>query len=97
VRLTGGTELRLVSVGDRDALLDERAAIVTTVTAQRGNAPVAWADVRISLGLDESREGWRYRGELVHPGSALSLHLPKALVRGTVQAVTLASDEREPQ
>ena len=97
VRLTGGPELQRIAVGDRDASLDERAAIVAEVRTQGSNAGSTWADVAIEFGLDESREGWRYRGELVRPGSLLSLELPGALVRGTVESVTLKSDEEEPR
>ena len=35
-RLSGGPELTLIKVGDRDALLDDRAAVITTVWAPRG-------------------------------------------------------------
>ncbi len=68
VRFTGPA-VSLVQAGDQDLLLDARGARVTAVTNRDGSS----ASVTLSLGLDESREGWRYRGRLVRPGGSLAI------------------------
>jgi hypothetical protein len=84
VRLTGPAA-SLVQAGDRDALLDTRAARVTAVSARDGNS----ATVTLALGLDESREGWRYRGQLVKPGRTLSFATRSYEITGQIQSLTL--------
>jgi hypothetical protein len=74
-----------VSAGDRDALLDERAA---TVAAKAGEV------VTVDLGLDESREGWRYRGALVRIGSAFSWTNERYEASGTVLSMNLNETPR---
>jgi len=74
-----------VSAGDRDSLLDERAA---TVAAKAGEV------VTLDLGLDESREGWRYRGGLVRIGSAFSWTNERYEAGGTVLSVNLTDTPR---
>ena len=83
IRATGGPELRTVVVNDRDTLLDERAAVVMRVgsSSQAGSL-----EISVSLGVDPSREGWRYRGQLVQPGAPLALRFPGTLVRGVIQS-----------
>lgn len=71
-----------VSTGDRDALLDERAA---TVAAKAGDV------VTLDVGLDESREGWRYRGALVRVGSGFSWSNERYEASGTVLSMNLAA------
>ena len=66
-------------------LLDERAA---TVAAKAGEV------VTLDLGLDESREGWRYRGALVRIGSAFSWTNDRYEASGTVLSMTLADSAR---
>lgn len=73
VASTGG-----LKVGDRDATVGERAAEITAIA---GNL------VTVRLGLDDSREGWRYRGRLVAPGSTLSLRTGSYTINGTVDEV----------
>ena len=93
LRLTGAAVSGVV-VGAHDALLDDRAAVVTQV--RRGiAADSGWTDLVVDLGVDESREGWRYRGKLVRAGAVLELDLPAASVRGTVQSLTLRSPDEE--
>jgi hypothetical protein len=79
---TGGNG---VTTGDRDALLDQRAAIVT---AKAGDV------VTLDLGLDESREGWRYRGALVRIGSEFSWANDRYEATGTVVSMNLADAPR---
>ena len=74
-----------ITAGDRDALLDERAA---TVAARAGEV------VTLDLGLDESREGYRYRGALVRIGSAFSWTNERYEASGTVLSVNLTDTPR---
>lgn len=78
VRLDSGSGA--VQQGDRDQLLDDRAA---TVAAKQGDA------VTLDLGLDESRDGWRYRGTLVRVGSRFTWATDRYQAGGTVVAMTL--------
>lgn len=64
-----GPAAALVQVGDQDSLLDSRSARVTAINGKDGSG----ATVTVALGLDESREGWRYRGRLVRPGGTLPI------------------------
>lgn len=80
MRMPEGISAAMVRVGDRDGLLDERAAVVTAVGRT----------VEMRLGLDESREGWRYRRQLVKPGAAFVLETDRYQVSGTIEAVTLS-------
>jgi hypothetical protein len=53
-----------LKVGDLDTTIGARAARITAIA---GNT------VTLALGVDQSREGWRYRGHLVAPGSTFTL------------------------
>lgn len=79
VRLAAGVDGSVIKNGDRDALLDSRAAVVVTAGGR---------DVSVDLGLDESREGWRYRGRLVTPGAPFTFNTGRYELRGEVQSVT---------
>ena len=70
-----------VIAGDRDSLLDERGA---TVVGKAGDI------VTLDLGLDASREGWRYRGALLRVGSGFSWTNDRYEASGTVLSVNLA-------
>lgn len=72
-------------VGDRDAFLDERAAVVTALDVSDPGT----VTVTLEVGADESREGWRYRSQLLKPGAPLTLATDRYEARGTVVAVTL--------
>lgn len=65
---------------DRDALIDDRAAIVTA--AQGGS-------VTLELGVDPSREGWRYRGTLVKIGGPFTWTTDRYEARGRVTALSV--------
>jgi hypothetical protein len=85
VRLTGTPDvLALVAVGDRDLLLDERAATVSALGPRQGDA----LTVTLAAGADPSRDGWRYRGRLLLPGAPLSFATGRYVVNGTVLALT---------
>jgi hypothetical protein len=88
LRASGGSELRRIAAGDRDNLLDERAASVTAVGGYREAAGMGSIEITISLGVDDSREGWRYRGQLIRPGAAATFALPGAMVQGILERVT---------
>ena len=79
VRLAAGVDGSMIKAGDRDALLDARAAVIVTSGGR---------DFSVELGLDESREGWRYRGRLVTPGAPFIFNAGRYEVRGEVQSVT---------
>jgi hypothetical protein len=83
VRFAGGPELTLVSVGDRDALLDDRAAVVTSIGA-RGAAGL---DAHIRLGADQAHDGWRYRNRPLKPGAPFVLTTNRYVANGVVAAV----------
>ena len=90
VRVTGGAELDLIADGDRDLLLDDRAAIVERVV-RRGNT----ADVTVRLGADASREGWRYRGQLLTPGAPFRLTTSRYAVTGDIESVAIDNGASE--
>ncbi len=86
VRLAGGPEVGLVQVGDRDALLDDRAAVVTAVgSRQTGSSTVV--EVRVRAGVDQAHDGWRYRSRPVKPGALFSLSTDRYIVSGTVVSI----------
>ena len=64
VRFTG-PQVAAMKAGDQDTLLDSRAAVISATTARDGNSVTAVLDV----GVDRSRDGWRYRGQLLRPGA----------------------------
>lgn len=82
-RLTGPAAA-LIQVGDRDLLLDERAARVTAVTSRDANG----ATVSLALGADQSRDGWRYRGRLIRAGSPIAF--ATATYETTGQVLTMS-------
>jgi len=86
VRFSGGPELALVKVGDRDLLLDDRAAEVTSIGARSGSS----LDVRLRVGVDRARDGWRYRGRQVKAGAPFSLATDRYIANGTVVSATSA-------
>jgi hypothetical protein len=72
-------------VGDRDELVGPRAAEITSI---------AGSTITLQAGVDESREGWRYRGQLLAPGSHFTLKTPTYLASGNVIDVTVDQGER---
>lgn len=83
VRVVGGSETALINSGDRDMLLDDRAATVTAI----GSRQAGGIDVRMRLGVDRAHDGWRYRGRLLKPGAPFSLTTDRYIVSGTVVSV----------
>jgi hypothetical protein len=96
VRFSGAGEmLDLIRAGDRDTCLDERAAMVTVVERRRSDNGVTTVDATVTLGADESRDGWRYRGRIVSPGAAFTLTTNRYVASGSVIALTADSREKE--
>lgn len=78
VRLEG--EVPNVQPGDRDALLDDRAA---KVVSRQGNS------ITLDLGVDPARDGWRYRGRVVRVGGEFHWATHTYEARGRVSSVTV--------
>jgi hypothetical protein len=92
VRFGGEAELQMLTVGDRDRLLDhERAAVVENVRLVGASAS-ATADVTFKLGADRSRDGWRYRGQLLAAGAPFTLSPDSYSVSGTIESFALLDD-----
>ena len=74
-----------IAAGDRDALLDDRAA---TVVGTQGDL------ITLELGLDDSCESWRYRGTLVRAGSRFTWATDRYETGGRVTSLTLSETKR---
>jgi hypothetical protein len=81
--------LDLIRSGDRDDCLDERAAIVSAVERRRSDNGAAGRDATVTLGADDSRDGWRYRGRSVSPGATFTLTTDRYVASGSVIALTI--------
>jgi hypothetical protein len=82
-----GPGASLVQVGDEDSLLDPRRARVTAIAGKDANG----ATVTLALGLDDSREGWRYRGRLVRPGGTLAMATARYETIGQVLSLSVGA------
>lgn len=89
IRLSGDIPASMVRVGDRDAFLDARAAVVTAIIRESGASTVT-----LEMGVDDSRDGWRYRSQRVRPGAPFVFAPEGYEASGHVQSVTLL-DTRE--
>ncbi len=90
IRFAGAGEmLDLIRVGDRDSTLDERAATVTAVERRRVDNGLATLDATVTLGADESRDGWRYRGRIASPGAPFTLTTDRYVLGGSVIGLTV--------
>jgi hypothetical protein len=85
VRFTG-PQVALVQVGDRDTLLDSRAAVVTAIGARDANSATA----TLELGVDSSSGGWSYRGQLVRPGSKIRIVTDRYEAEGIISRADVA-------
>jgi len=65
--------------GDRDSIVDRRSA---RVLAKQGSV------VTLEVGVDEARDGWRYRGRVVRTGGEFSWSTPQYEARGRVTSVS---------
>lgn len=84
VRFTGPAAA-LTQPGDQDQLLDSRGARVTAVSGREASS----ATVTLALGLDESREGWRYRGHVIRPGGSLAITTGRYETTGLVLSIAI--------
>ena len=85
VRFSGATAA-LLKAGDRDTLLDSRAAVLTAVTARDSNGVTA----TLEAGVDRSRDGWRYRGQLLRPGAPFHITTDRYEAGGLIVSVDVA-------
>lgn len=74
---TGGSA-GLARAGDRDDLLDERAAVVSSVN---GNI------VTLDAGIDRTPGGWQYRGQRLVPGAEFVFTTDRYQIAGTLQSI----------
>jgi hypothetical protein len=80
IRVTSTSGMK---VGDRDATVGGRAAEITAIA---GNI------VTLKLGANDTREGWRYRGQLLAPGNTLTVRTDSYTVAGTVSDVRVEQE-----
>ena len=69
-----------VRTGDRDALLDDRAAVVTGVVGDVGT---------LEAGIDRAHDGWRYRGQRLIPGAPFVFATDRYEARSVLQSLEL--------
>jgi Domain of unknown function (DUF4330) len=98
VRFAGAHELlELIRAGDHDAGLDDRAATVTAIGRRVTDRGMTTVDATVRLGVDESRDGWRYRGRPASPGAPFTLTTDRYIATGSVIALIVAPKEAERQ
>ena len=86
VRFTG-PQVALMQAGDRDTLLDSRAAVVAAIGVRDANSATATLD----LGVDASSGGWSYRGQLVRPGRTVRIVTDRYEAEGIVARADVES------
>ena len=91
VRFTG-PQAAAMKAGDRDMLLDSRAAVLTATMGRDSNG----ATVTLELGVDKSRDGWRYRGQLLRPGAPFRITTDRYEAAGLVVSVDVADAPVQP-
>ena len=69
-----------MKVGDRDAIVSATSAEITAIN---GNV------IALKLGVHDSRDGWRYRGQLLTPGAAFTLRTTSYAIGGDVIDVSV--------
>jgi len=90
VRFTGAAAaIALLRAGDRDNTADDRAATVTALGRRMDDRDTASVDATVSLGVDQSRDGWRYRGHLALPGAPFTLTTDRYVANGSVIELTI--------
>jgi hypothetical protein len=93
--MTGAPELLdLIKAGDREAFLDERAAIAVDVGGRRAVYGGSTLDVALRIGVDESEDGWHYRGRVIKAGAPYSFTTDRYVVSGVVLSLTPGTDDR---
>ena len=66
--------------GDREDLLNERAAVVSTASGDV---------MTLEAGIDLGPQGWRYRGQRLIPGAEFVFSTDRYVARGTVLSVAI--------
>ena len=84
----GSPQAGLIKPGDRDALIDTRAAVVKSVAGAR---------VTLALGADRSRDGWSYRGQRLRPGAPFKLITKGYEAEGSVVNVSVTDGGAKPR
>ena len=89
--------------GDRAAFM--RAIAITLLTTARRPSPPSAAesddrdtstiDATLSLGVDQSRDGWRYRGHLALPGAPFTLTTDRYVANGSVIELTVEPERAD--
>ncbi len=87
-----GPQVAAMKAGDRDAFLDSRAAALTAMGARDSNGVTA----TLELGVDRSREGWRYRGQLLRPGAPFFISTDRYEAGGLVVSVDATETAGKP-
>ena len=70
-----------LKVGDRDANVSESGAEITAV---------AGTTVTLRLGVHDSRDGWRYRGQLAMRGAKFTFRTDAYILTGTIEDLRVA-------
>ena len=78
-----GAQARSLAIGDRDVLIDERAAVVRAISGGRAT---------FELGADRSRDGWGYRGQRLKSGAAFVFQTERYEAEGTIVSVEMTED-----
>lgn len=73
-----------IRAGDRDDLLDDRAATVTGIAGDT---------VTLEAGLDRFHDGWRYRGQRVLPGSTIVFTTDRYQARGVLHSFEMKAPQ----
>ena len=88
MRFTGPAEvLHQILLGDRDILLEDRAAVVIAVGSLHQAGGRTEVDVTLRLGADEEPDGLRYRGRMLRPGAALPFVTERYVLEGSLLRV----------
>ena len=85
VQFTGGPEVGMIAAGDRDQIVDDRAAVVTAAGLRQPSGALA---VHLRIGADRAHDGWRYRGRSVKVGAPFQLTTDRYVANGTVASMT---------
>ncbi len=78
------------AINDRDQLLDQRAAIVRSVSNSGADTLVT-----VTLGADRGRDGWRYRGRPLKSGAPFTLTTESYVMTGEIRRIVVADEKAE--
>jgi hypothetical protein len=95
VRFAGSGELLdLIRSGDRDQLLDQRAATIADLGRRQGSGGEATIDATLRLGADSvaTHDGWRYRGRSLRAGESFTLSTARYVAAGSILSISVGGD-----